>query len=156
MDAFSFGQKLALGDFCFQTPIWLENLLSARPSFLLLLPLVITFLLPHCHFIFTPRRTKERTNERAHERMNERTVTLPFSRHVPFAYHYQLFAYCIVPPSFDTRSATTMMTTIKTTKMLMATPPLPHVAQKGTLKNFKSKKHGKPSQFFLIWYITFL
>jgi hypothetical protein len=41
----------------------------------LLLPLVITFLPPHCHSLYSTT-----TNERENERMNERTVTLPFSR----------------------------------------------------------------------------
>jgi hypothetical protein len=36
-----------------------------------------------------------------------------------------------------------MATTMETTTMLMPTSPLPHVAQKGTFKIFKGKKHGE-------------
>jgi hypothetical protein len=35
-----------------------------------------------------------------------------------------------------------------TTTMLMATPPLLHIAQKGTFKIFKCKKHGETLAIF--------
>jgi hypothetical protein len=56
------GQK----EFTFQTPIGLKKFLVARPLFLLLLPLVITFLLPSHYFYSTT--TNKRTNE---QRTNE-------------------------------------------------------------------------------------
>jgi hypothetical protein len=43
-----------------------------------------------------------------------------------------------------------MATTIEMTTMLMPTPPLLHVAQKGPFKIFKSKKHGKTLEFFFL------
>ena len=91
------------------------------------------------------------TNERTNERVNERTIgnSSLLTSCSSFAYHYQLFAFCIVPLSFPTRSATAMTTAIGTTTMLMATPPLLLVAQKGTFKILKVKNMGKPSQFFL-------
>ncbi|SAL96985.1 hypothetical protein [Absidia glauca] len=52
----------------FQPPIGYKKFSLARPSLLLLLPLVIPFL-PHCHLFFTPRR---QTNERTSTRTNER------------------------------------------------------------------------------------
>jgi hypothetical protein len=70
------------------------------------------------------------TNKRANEQTNERTVIVPFSRHVHLL--LTILTFCSVPLSFDTRSPTTMTTTIKKTTMLMTTPPLPHVAQKGS------------------------
>jgi hypothetical protein len=88
------------------------------------------FLSPNVIF-FTPRRqTNERTNARPNERTNGNSVLLTSCS--SFAYHYQLFPFCITPPFFDTRSAKTMTTAIKTTTMLMATPTLLHVAQKGS------------------------
>jgi hypothetical protein len=53
------------------------NIPLFRPSILLLLPLVITFLHPHCHSLYSTT-----TNERTNERTNKRTVTLLFSRRV--------------------------------------------------------------------------
>jgi hypothetical protein len=95
---------------------------------------------------FSPRRqSNERMNERADERTTGNSPLLTSCS--PFAYHYRLFAFCIVPLSFDTRSATTMTTAIETTTMLMTTPPLLHVAQKGS-KNFHCKKHGETLEFF--------
>jgi hypothetical protein len=41
-----------------------------------------------------------------------------------------------------------MTTAIGTTAMLMATPPLLHVAQKGTFKIFECKKHGETLAIF--------
>jgi hypothetical protein len=43
-----------------------------------------------------------------------------------------------------------MTTTIGTTTMLMATPPLLHVAQKGTFKIFKCKKHGETLAIYFL------
>jgi hypothetical protein len=48
-----------------------KNFFSARTSLLFLLPLVITFLPAHCHYLFSTT-TNERTNERTSERTNER------------------------------------------------------------------------------------
>jgi hypothetical protein len=97
--------------------------------------------------LFTPRRqTNERTNEQTNERTNGNSPLLTSCS--SFAYHYQLFAFCIRPLSFATRSATTMTTAIGTTTMLMATPPLLHVAQKSTFKFLNVNNMGKPSQFF--------
>jgi hypothetical protein len=108
-----------------------KELFYARPIILLLLPLVITFLPP---LPFSLLHDVERTNEQT----NERTVTLLFSRHVHLLLTITtFFAFCIVPLSFGTRSATTMTKTIRTTTMLMTTPPLLHVAQKGSFQNFQ-------------------
>jgi hypothetical protein len=41
-----------------------------------------------------------------------------------------------------------MTTTIETTTTLMATPPLLHVAQKGSFKIFECKKHGETLAIF--------
>jgi hypothetical protein len=52
----------------FKTPIGYKVIFFARPSILLLLPLVITFLHPIV-ILFTPRRqTDERTSKRTNER----------------------------------------------------------------------------------------
>jgi hypothetical protein len=48
--------------FKFQTPVRHKNFFFARPLILLLLPLVITFLPPRCHFIFYSTTTNERMN----------------------------------------------------------------------------------------------
>jgi hypothetical protein len=116
---------------------------SVRPSFLLLLPLVITFLPP---LSFSLLRDDKRTNERVNERTNGNPHLLTSCP--SFTYHYKLFASCIVSPSFDTRSATTVTTTIKTTTMLMPSPSLLHVAQKGPFKIFKCEKHGETLEIF--------
>jgi hypothetical protein len=87
------------------------------------------FLPPHVILFFSRRQTNERTNERANQRTNGNSPFLTSCS--SFAYHYKLFVICIVPLSFDTRLDTTIATTIATTTMLVSTPPLPHVAQKG-------------------------
>jgi hypothetical protein len=88
----------------------------------------------HCHSLYSTT-----SNERANEQTNKRTNgnSPLFTSSSSFAYHYQLFVFCIAPLSFDTRSATTMTTAIGTTTMLMTTPTLLHVAQKGTFQNFQ-------------------
>ncbi|SAM05211.1 hypothetical protein [Absidia glauca] len=55
----------------FQTPIGYKIIFLARPIILLLLPLVITFLPPHCHSLYSTT-SNERTNEQTNERTNER------------------------------------------------------------------------------------
>jgi hypothetical protein len=129
----------------FQTPIGYKITFFSRPIILLLLHLVITFLPP---LSFSILHDVKRTNERVNERTNG---TLPFSRHAHLLLTItNIFAFCIVPLSSDTRSATTMTTAIGTTTMLMTTPPLLHVAQKGTFKIFKCKckKHGETLAIF--------
>jgi hypothetical protein len=111
----------------FQNPIWLQDFFFCLFFILLLLPLVITFFASPLSFSLL--HDDKRTNERTNERTNGKPPFL--SSCSSFAYHYWLFAFCIVPPSFDTRSATTTTTTIGTTTMLMTAPPLLHVAQKG-------------------------
>jgi hypothetical protein len=75
--------RLALGALCNLQTLYILNPdrlleLFFYPFFiLLLLPLVITFLPPHCHSLYFTT-----TNERTKERTSERTVTLPFPRHV--------------------------------------------------------------------------
>ncbi|SAM06420.1 hypothetical protein [Absidia glauca] len=108
----------------FQTPIGLQELFFCPSIIFAPSSPRHYFLCLHCHSLHstptnertnerTSKRTNEQTNERANERTNERTVTLTFSRRcLSFAYHYQLFAFCIAPLSFDTRSATAMTTTI--------------------------------------------
>jgi hypothetical protein len=98
-------------------------------------------------FLYDAKRTNQRTNEQTNERTNGNSPFL--TSWSSFAHHYQLFTFCITPLSFDTRSTTTMTTTIETTTMLMPTPPQLHVAQKGSFKIFKCEKHGETLEFFL-------
>jgi hypothetical protein len=88
----------------------------------------------------------KRTNERANERTDDNSLLIISCS--SFAYHHYLFALYIAPLPFDTKFATTMTTMIKTTTMLMTTPPRLQVAQKGTFKNFKCKKHEETLAIF--------
>jgi hypothetical protein len=101
-----------------------KSFFSARPLFCSFFPSSLLFCL-HCHSLYSTT-----TNEQLNERTNGNSPLLTSSS--SFAYQHQLFAFCIVLLSFNARSATTMTTTIKTTTMLMPTPPLLHVAQKGS------------------------
>jgi hypothetical protein len=96
-------------------------------------------------FLHDDKRAK-RTNEQTSKRTNGNSPLLTSGS--SFAHHYLLFAFSIIPPSFDTRSATTMTTAIGMTTMLVTTPPLLHVAQKGPFKIFKCKKHGQTLAIF--------
>jgi hypothetical protein len=112
----------------FQPPIWLQLFFFvARLDFCSFFPSSSLFCL-HIVILFTPRR---QTNERMSKRTNERYLS---PSHVMFIFCYPLlnFAFCVVPLSFGTRSATTMTTAIEMTKMLMVTQSLLHVAQKGS------------------------
>jgi hypothetical protein len=131
----------------FQTPIGYKNFFWPVLYFCSFFPSSSLFYL-HIVILFTPQRQLNgRTNERANERLNGNSSLLMACS--SFAYHDKLFAFCLAPLSFGTRSAPTMTTTMKTTTMLMPTPPLLYVAQKGPFKIFKCKKHGETLEFFL-------
>jgi hypothetical protein len=121
----------------FWNPYWYLNSDCANKStYFLATPFLCSFFASSSLFIFH-RQSLCITNDSTsiERRTNGKSPLLTPSS--SFAYHYQLFAFCIVPLSFDTRSATTVTTTIKTTTILMTTSPLPHVAQKGSFQNFQ-------------------
>jgi hypothetical protein len=102
-------------------------------------PSSLLFCLP-CHSLYSTT---------SNERTNKQTVAFLFSRHSRLLLtitNFLLFASFLF--FFYTRSATTMTTAIGTTMVLMATPPLLHVAHKDTFKTFKCKKHEESLAIF--------